>query len=66
MTFQIVPPYYDRRNVTEKEIQTWKYHSIGVMSGTAASFPVHIWCQAIPQAERQLMLLRQSNVNPKV
>ena len=36
------------------------------MSGTAVAFPIHIWFQAMPQAERQLFLLRQSNVNPNV
>ena len=38
----------------------------GVLSGAAATFPLHPWCQAIPQAERQLMLLSMSNVNPKI
>ena len=36
------------------------------MNGTAESFPAHIWCQAIPQAEWQLLLLQKSNVNPKI
>ena len=35
------------------------------MSGTAADLPVHICCLAIIQAERQLLLLRQSSVKPK-
>ena len=46
-------------------IQTWKDHFIGVMSRTGADFPAHLWFQAIPQAERQLLILQQSNVNPK-
>ena len=36
------------------------------MSGTAESLPAHLWCQAIPQVEQQLLLLQQSNVNPKI
>ena len=36
------------------------------MSGIATTFPLHLWCQAIPQVERQLLLLRQSNVNPTI
>eukprot|EP00804_Cyclotella_cryptica_P008108 CCRYP_004594-RA/>CCRYP_004594-RA protein AED:0.30 eAED:0.28 QI:0/0/0/1/0/0.5/2/0/866 len=28
--------------------------------------PLHLWCQLIPQMERQLNLLRQSNNNPKI
>ena len=55
-----------RRNIAEKAIQTWKYHLIGVMSVTSTKFPLHFWCQAIPQAERQLLLLRKSNVNPTI
>ena len=66
MTYQLVPPDYHQRNFAEKSIQTWKDHLIGLMSGTAESFPAHIWYQAMLQAERQLLLLRKSNVNPKI
>ena len=66
MTFQLVPPDDHRCNLAEKAIQTWKYHFIGVVSGTAATFPVHLWCQAISQVERQLFLLRQPPVHPQV
>ena len=30
------------------------------------TFPLHLWCQATPQAELQLMLLSISNINPKI
>ena len=66
MTFQLVPPDDHRHNIAKKSIQTWKDHFIGVLSGTAESFPDHLWCQVIPQAERQLLLLRQSKSNPKI
>ena len=66
MTYQLVPPDDHRNNLAEKSIQTWKNHFIGMISGTAESFPDHLWCQAIPQAEQPLLLLRQSNVNPKI
>ena len=66
MTFQRVPPDDHRRNIAEKAIQTWKDHFVGVLSGTARDFPLHLWCQALPQMERQLLLLRQSNVNPNI
>ena len=66
MTFQLVPPYDHRRNLEEKATQTWKDHFIGVMSGTAATFPVHLWYQEIIEAEQQILLLRQSHVHPKV
>ena len=66
MMYQLVPPDDHRCNITKKALQTWKYHFIGVLSGTADTFPLHLWCQAIPQAERQLLLLQQSNVHPKL
>ena len=66
MEYQLVPPDDHRRNVAEKEIQTWKDHFISVMSGTAKTFPMHLWDQCIPQMEMQLCLLRQSNANLKI
>eukprot|EP00804_Cyclotella_cryptica_P009053 CCRYP_003151-RA/>CCRYP_003151-RA protein AED:0.23 eAED:0.28 QI:0/0/0/1/0/0/3/0/973 len=64
MTYQLVPPGDHRRNIAEKAIQTWKDHFIAVISGTGAKFPLHLWCQLLPQMERQLCLLRQSNAYP--
>ena len=66
MTFQLVPPDKHRRNIAEKAIQFWKDHFVSVLSGAASTFPLRLWCQVIPQTERQLLLLRQSNVNPKI
>ena len=57
MSYQLVPPDNHRRNIAKRSIQTWKKYFFGVLSRAAATFPLHIWCQAIPQAERQLMLL---------
>ena len=34
------------------------------MSGTATTFPLHLWCQDIPQAEQ--LPLGKSNVNPAI
>eukprot|EP00804_Cyclotella_cryptica_P008878 CCRYP_013090-RA/>CCRYP_013090-RA protein AED:0.15 eAED:0.14 QI:0/0/0/1/1/1/3/0/882 len=67
MTYQLVPPDDDhRRNIAEKAIQTWKDHFIAVISGTDAKFPLHLWCQLLPQMERQLCLLWQSNAYPHI
>ena len=65
-TFQLVPPDDHHCNLAERAIQTWKYHFFGVLSGTASTFPLHLWCQIIHQGERQLLLLQQSRVNPKI
>ena len=66
MSYQLVPPDDHRRNISERAIQTWKNHFVGALSGTAANFPLHLWCQVISQAERQLLLLSQTNINTKI
>ena len=66
MTYKLAPSDYHRRNISKKYIQNWKDHFFGVLSGTAMVFPMHLWCQAIPQSKQQLLLLKQSNVNPKI
>jgi len=66
MTYQLVPPYDLRRNAAEKVIQTWKDRFVAALSGIAEDFLLHLWSQVIPQMERQLCLLRQTNINPKI
>ena len=66
MTYQIVPPNDHIRKIAEKAIQTWKDHFVGFLIGTETTLPMTLWCQKIPQAEHQLLLLRQSNVNPRI
>ena len=58
MTFQMT--------LQDDHRQTWKYQFIGVLSGTATTFSLHLWCQAIPQAECQLLLLQKSNAKPSI
>ena len=65
MTFQLIPPDDHCRNLAERPIQTWKDHFVGVLSGTAYTFPLHLWCQIIHQVERQLLLLQQCCIKPK-
>ena len=43
MTFQLVPPDDHCCNLADNEIQTWKDHFIGIMIGTAAISPIHLW-----------------------
>ena len=57
MPFELVPPDDHCCNMVEKAIQTFKDHFIGVLSGCAPTFPLHLWCQLLPQVERQLLLL---------
>ena len=64
MTYEFVPPEEHQQNMAKKSIQTFKDHFVGVLSGCAKTMPMHLWCQLLPQVERQLLLLRQSRVNP--
>jgi hypothetical protein len=66
MTYELVPPDDHRRNLAEKAIQTVKDHMVSVLSGCAPTMPMHLWCQLLPQIERQLLLLRQSSANPSI
>ena len=65
ITYQLVPPDDHRQKIAGK-IQMWKDHFLAVCSGVSANFPMHLWCRLIPQAEKQLLLLRQSNFNPHI
>ena len=47
MSYQLFPPDDPRRNISEIAIQTWKNHFVGVLSGKAATFVLHLWCQII-------------------
>jgi hypothetical protein len=64
MTYKLVPPEDHQRNLAKKLIGTFKDHFIRVLSGCAKSMPMHLWFQLLPQVEWQLLLLRQSQVNP--
>jgi hypothetical protein len=66
MTYELVPPDDHRRNMVKKSIQTVKDHMVSVLSGCAPTMPMHLWCQLLPQIERQLLLLRQSSTNPAI
>ena len=64
MTYKLVLPEEHWRNMAKKSIQTFKDHFVGVLSGCAKTMPMHLWCQLLPQVERQLLLPWQSRVNP--
>ena len=48
MTYQLVPPDDHRRNIAKKAIQLWKDHFVSVLSGASSTFPLRLWCHAIP------------------
>jgi hypothetical protein len=66
MTYKKVPLDNHQHNVAKKAIQTWKDHFVSVLSSTADTSPLHLWCQLLPQMEWQLNLLGNSNVMPHI
>jgi hypothetical protein len=64
--YQLVPPNDHRRNIAEKAIQTFKAHFIAIICGADKSFPLHLWCQLLPQAEYTLNMLRPSRMTPTI
>ena len=52
--------------MAEKANQTFKDHFVGVLSGCTPSMPIHLWCQLLPQVERQLLFLRRSRAHPNL
>jgi hypothetical protein len=66
MTHKLVPPSNHRRNLAEREIQTFKHHFISILSGVDDKFPLFLWCHLLSPAELTVNLLRQSNIAPKI
>lgn len=66
MTHERVPKDAHRRNAAEKAIQTAKSHIKSIIAGCDPSFPMHLWCRLLPQAELTCNLLRPANANPNV
>ncbi len=52
--------------MAKKAICLFKDHFVGVLSGCAPTFPMHLWCQLLPQVEWQLLVLRQSQLHPNL
>jgi hypothetical protein len=62
----ISSPDDHQRNMAKKAIQLFKDYFIGVLSGCTATMPIHLWCQLLPQIERQLLLLQQLRLDPNL
>ena len=64
--YQLVPPHMHQQNLAEQAIQTFKSHFIAMMCGCDPSFPLHLWCRLLPQAEITMNLLCTSHINPNL
>ena len=63
---ELAPPGDHRRKLVDRTIQTTKGQFVSIMCGVDKTFPIHLWCRLILQAELTLNLLCQSNIAPKV
>jgi hypothetical protein len=66
ITFQLVPPYHNRRNLAERAIRSFKDHLIAGLCSTDKSFTMHLWDRLLPQAVMTLNMLRTSRIDPKL
>ena len=66
MVWEFVPPGQHIINITQRAIQTATYHFVAILVGVSITFPMHLCCRLIPQAEITLNLLRQSRTTPNV
>jgi len=66
MDHEHLPPWDHRRKLLERAIQTAKRHFISIVYGVDTSFPMHLCCRLLPQADLTLNLIQQSNVAPNV
>ena len=65
-TVELTPPNVQQQNNAEWAIQTFKGHSIAILSGVDNFFPINEWDALILQSVLMLNLLRQSTVAPKI
>ena len=64
--YQLTPPHIHRRNTAERAIRTFKNHSISGLCSVDKTFPLHLWCRLLDQAELTLNMLRTSRINPNL
>jgi hypothetical protein len=62
--YQLVPPYFNRRNAAERAITTFKEHFVAGLASADPDFPLHLWDRLLPQEEMTLNLLRTSRQHP--
>jgi hypothetical protein len=63
---QLVPPHLHRQNTAKRAIQTFKNHFVAGMCSVDKQFPMHLWCELLPQATLTLNLLQISCINPTI
>jgi hypothetical protein len=57
IALQLVPPHLHRQNAAERAIQTFNNHFVVGLCSVDKQFPMHLWCDILPQATLTLNLL---------
>ena len=63
-SYQLVPPNLHRRNVSERDIRTFKAHFFAILAGVDPNFSKYMWENPLVQTELKINLLRQATINP--
>ena len=55
-----------RRNLAERDIQTFKAHFLAILAGVDPNFPKYMWDNLLVQTESTINLLRKATLNPRM
>jgi hypothetical protein len=66
INYKLASPHIQRKNNTERAIQTFKNHFIAGLCSVDPTFPLKLWDKLLPQATITLKLLRKSRNNPRM
>jgi hypothetical protein len=66
IALQLVTPHLHRQNAAERAIQTFKNHFVAGLCSVDKQFPMHLWCELLPQATLTLNLMQTSCINPTI
>jgi hypothetical protein len=66
VTHELVPPHCHGCNIAKRAIQMSKNHFVSILSRVDDRFPLSLQCHLVQPAELTNILLRQSNIAPKV
>jgi hypothetical protein len=57
ISHQLVPPHLHRQNAAERAIQTFNNHFVEGLCSLDKKFPMHLWCEILPQSTLTLNLV---------
>ena len=64
--YKLVEPHYNRVNLAERNIQTFKYHLIDGLCATDSKFTIVIWDTLTVKFQDTLNIIQKSHTNPKL